>query len=95
MRQKKKYTSFGFSFLYLFFPLPIGLAYFRKKFEMEAYAESIRSLAFYHSVSLVKRAKVREQFIGYFTTAQYFWMWPFRSSIERWYDGVVKDLEET
>jgi hypothetical protein len=93
MRQKKKYTSFGFSFLYLFFPLPIGLAYFRKKFEMEAYAETIRSLALYHTLSVVKRVKVRGWLIDHFLTSQYFWMWPFRSSVERWYDGVVEELE--
>jgi hypothetical protein len=94
MRQKKKYTSVGFSFLYLFFPLPVGLAYFRKKFEMEAYAESIRSLALYHSIDLVKRVKIRGQFVDHFLTAQYFWMWPFRFAVERWYDGVVKELEK-
>ena len=30
MRQGKKYGRFLFSFLYLLFPLPVGLAYFRK-----------------------------------------------------------------
>jgi hypothetical protein len=92
MRQKKKYTFVLFAFLYLFFPFPIGVAYFRKKFEMEAYEESIRSLAFYYSIDVVKAAKTKERFVSHFTTAQYFWMWPFRSSVERWYDGVVKEL---
>ncbi len=94
MRQKNRYTSFGFSFLYLFFPFPIGLAYFRKKFEMEAYEESIRSLVFYHSLSVVQASRTRANFVKHFTSAQYFWMWPFKKSVERWYDGVVKELED-
>ena len=45
MRQAKKYGRFLFSFLYLMVPLPAGLAYFRKKFEQEAYEESMRALS--------------------------------------------------
>ena len=95
MRQKRKYTFLGFSILYLFVPLPIGLAYFRKKFEMEAYEESLRGLVEYHSIELVKRVRMRGQFVQYFITAQYLWMWPFRFAVERWYDGVVKELEKS
>lgn len=92
MRQKKRYTAFGFSFLYLFVFFPIGLAYFRAKFEKEAYEESIRSVAFYVGIDRVKHPEFRKQLVDHFTTSQYFWMWPFRSAVERWYDGVVKEL---
>jgi hypothetical protein len=42
----KQFQKFGWFFipLYLFFPLPIFFAYFRWKFEREAYAAELRSI---------------------------------------------------
>ena len=93
MRQKAKYTSFGFSFLYLFFPFPVVFAYYRAKFEKEGYEESMRGIAEYNGVHILRKDRVKQNIVEHFTTAQYFWMWPFRSSIERWYDSVVEKLE--
>ena len=37
MRQFRRFTFLGMSLLYLLVPVPMGLAYFRARFEMEAY----------------------------------------------------------
>lgn len=89
MRQAKRYGRFLFSLLYLALPFPIGVAYFRKKFEQEAYEESLRVKYEYYG----KKAftpKLKESTLAHFTTAQYFWMWPWRKDLEKWYDEAVK-----
>lgn len=89
MRQRRKYSMLLFTLLYVFLPLPGGLAYFRAKFEREAYAETIRAAQeLYGFVPPELKADIVSQFVG----PSYFWMWPFRSSIEAWYDGVVDSL---
>ena len=92
MRQAKKYGRLLFSFLYLMVPLPGGLAYFRKKFEMEAYEESLRTLYFYEGPKAFT-PYLKEFFVCQFVSANYFWMWPFQKSVESWYDGVVEKIK--
>ena len=74
------------------FPLPGGLAYFRKKFEMEAYEESLRTLYFYEGPKAFT-PYLKEFFVCQFVSANYFWMWPFQKSVESWYDGVVEKIK--
>jgi len=90
MRQSKKYGRILFSILYLLVPFPLGVAYFRKKFEQEAYEESFRAIYEYHGEKAFT-PRLKENMIAHFTTAQYFWMWPFRKSLEEWYDAAVKN----
>src|SRR5206468_4047382 len=45
LRQFRRLTLPVMAVLYLFVPLPMGLAYFRARFEKEAYAETIRAAA--------------------------------------------------
>ena len=89
MRQSKKYGRVLFSILYLLVPFPLGIAYFRKKFEQEAYEESFKAIYEYHGEKAFT-PRLKESMIAHFTTAQYFWMWPFRKSVEAWYDEAVK-----
>lgn len=89
MRQSKKYGRFLFSFLYLVIPFPIGIAYFRKKFEQEAYEESLKALYEYHGEKIFT-PRLKEGMLAHFTTAQYFWMWPWRKDLEKWYDAAVE-----
>ena len=93
MRQARKYTRLLFSFLYLFFPLPVGLAYFRMKFEKEAYEETLRALKEYYGIESISNSRFRDDLIKHFTTAEYFWMWPFRKNLEKWYDSFVEKLK--
>lgn len=92
MRQRRKYTSLPFAFLYLFFPFPFVFAYFRAKFEKEAYEESMKAAYEYYGVGIFSRPVYKENIIGHFTSGEYLWMWPFRKSIEAWYDETVKNI---
>ncbi|HEY4181076.1 MAG TPA: hypothetical protein VGM90_29735 [Kofleriaceae bacterium] len=94
LRQFRKYTLPGMALLYILLPLPMGLAWFRARFEMEAYAESIRAAAEVWGTDYPARASYRSRIVGQFTGSSYGWMWPFRSSVERWYDGVLATLEK-
>ena len=78
LRQFRRFTLPGMALLYVLLPLPLGLAWCRARFEMAAYAEEIRATA---------------EVIGEFLGPSYGWMWPFRRSLERWYDRVLADLD--
>jgi hypothetical protein len=91
MRQARDLGSIAFSFLYLFFPLPFVFAYFRMKFEKEAYEESLRAAHEYYGTKLFTQA-LKDDVVQHFTSAEYMWMWPWKKSIEEWYDGVIKGI---
>ena len=93
MRQAKKYTRLLFSFLYLFVPLPIGYAYFRAKFEMEAYEETIRAAFEQGGVKAVEDSEFRAHIINQFTGPAYLWMMPDRVKMFSWYTKTVAKLE--
>lgn len=92
VRQFRRYTLPLMAVLYLLLPLPIGLAWFRARFEMQAYAESIRGAAELYGIDHVKAGAFREDIVGQFTGPAYGFMWPFRRAVERWYDGVLAGL---
>ncbi len=79
--------------LYVLVPLPLGLAYFRARFEKEAYAESIRAAAEVWGPAYPRNAEYRAYVIGQFLGPSYGWMWPFRSGLERWYDQILATIE--
>jgi hypothetical protein len=91
MRQARKYTRPLFSFLYVA-ALPLGFAYFRKKFEQEAYEETLRAYYEYCGDRAFTQ-NFKNQIIGNFTSAQYFWIWLIRSDIEKWYDESVAKVK--
>lgn len=93
MRQRRKHGMLLFSFLYLFFPLPMLFAYYRMKFEREAYAESLCAYRDYHGLAFIQTDGRRRAVLRNFTSASYFWMWPWRGGNERWYDSVVESLK--
>lgn len=92
LRQFRRFTLPGMAFLYLFLPLPLGVAYFRARFEMAAYEESIRAAAAVYGPEHPRRAGYRAHVLRQFTGPSYGWMWPFRGALERWYDGVLARL---
>ena len=91
MRQARKYGRLWFSILYLFLPFPLVFSYYRKKFEQEAYEESLRALYEYHGQKAFTD-KLKSGIVAHFTTSQYFWMWPWRKSVEKWYDDFISKL---
>ena len=92
LRQFRTYTVPGMALLYVLLPLPLGLAWFRARFEWAAYAESIRAAADVWGPAYPRRTAYRQYIIGQFTGASYGWMWPFRGQLERWYDQVLASL---
>jgi len=89
LRQFRAYTLPGMAFLYLLIPLPLGLAWFRARFEQEAYAESIRAAAEVWGPAHPRGEAYRRHVVEQFTGPSYGWMWPFRGAIERWYDRIL------
>lgn len=94
LRQFRRFTLPGMALLYVLLPLPMGLAWFRAYFEKEAYAESVRAAAEVWGPDYPRRAEYRRYVLDQFCGAAYGWMWPFRASLERWYDGVLATLPD-
>lgn len=93
LRQFHRYSLLGMALLYLLIPLPMGLAYFRARFEKEAYEQSIRTAASIYGIDHVRHGSFREHIVAQFLGPSYGWMWPFRRRINAWYDGIVQDIE--
>jgi hypothetical protein len=92
MRQMRYHGYIWFCLSYLLLWFPIGLAYFRKKYEQEAYKETMKHNALLRGIEYIENEQYKEQMIRRFTSAEYVWTWPFRKSIEEWYDGTVKTI---
>ena len=92
MRQFRQFTLPGMALLYLLLPLPMGLAWFRTRFEMAAYAEGIVAAAEIWGEAHVRDPRYRASVLRNFTGAAYGWMWPFQRSLDRWYDRVLDGL---
>jgi hypothetical protein len=92
MRQAKRYGFVLFSFLYIFVFFPFVFAYYRTKFEKEAYEENIKFAFEKGGEELIRSDKYKEHILKYFLTGQYGWMCPFRSYISEWYDKIVEKI---
>lgn len=95
LRQFRRWTLPGMALLYVLLPLPMGLAWCRARFEQEAYAESIRAAAEVWGRHAPRDPAFRARIVEQFTGASYGWMWPFRASVERWYDRVLTEVDRT
>lgn len=92
MEQAKKYGRLWFSILYMLC-LPALFAFYRTKFEKEAYEVSLRcQYQAYGPASFTDSSK--GHVVDHFTTGQYLWMWILSSGIEEWYDEVVLRIHE-
>ena len=90
LRQRRRYGFLLMAFLYLIPFFPLGLAYGRARIEWEAYVETIRATAELKSLDDAKR--LRDHVVARFVSADYGWMWPFRRTVESWFDEVIADL---
>ena len=94
MRQFRRFTLPGMALLYVMLPLPMGLAYFRARFEQQAYEESIRAAAEIYGAAHVRDNCYRSYILEQFTGPSYGWMWPFRRQLNSWYDAVLARLTD-
>jgi len=90
MRQARRLTRPVFSLLYLFVFLPALLAYFRARFEMEAYEETIRATFEYYGRQAVFAKEFRERMASQFTGPGYLFMWPFPKTVDKWILDAVE-----
>lgn len=91
--QQKRLGFLLFAFLYVLFPLPLGLAWYRARFEWEAYSESIRASAERYGLVHLRDPRTKAYYVSFFTTSAYGWMWPFPDQVGAWYDELLKQLE--
>ena len=90
--QRRRYTLPLFALIYVFLPFPIGLAYGRARFEFEAYTETLRATLELRGEDAVKSPELRERIVELFVSPHYGWMWPFRKTVERWYDDALAEV---
>jgi hypothetical protein len=93
LRQFRRFTLPGMTLLYVFLPLPMGLAWFRAYFEKEAYEESIRASAEVYGLASVRDDNYRDHILSQFAGPSYGWMWPFRAGLERWYERIITSIQ--
>ena len=93
MRQAKKHGKFLYSLMYILLPFPVGFALCRARFEMEAYEETLRTMYRFYGPAVLTKA-TKETILGYFMGPDYFWMWPWKKSLEIWYDDFVEKLKK-
>lgn len=92
LRQFRRWSLPVMALLYIFVPLPLGLAYCRARFEQAAYAETIHATYEVHGLAAARSPSLRAHILEQFTSASYGWMWPFPRSLDRWYDGVLRGI---
>jgi hypothetical protein len=92
LRQRRRYGFLPFALLYLVPFFPLGLAYFRARFEWEAYRETLRATAELRGLAALSDAALRREMVRRFVGPDYGWMWPFPRTIERWFDQAVAEI---
>jgi hypothetical protein len=94
LRQRRRYGFVPFAALYLLPIFPLGLAYFRARFEWEAYRETLRATAELRGLDALHDRALRGEIVRRFVSGDYGWMWPFSRSIERWFDQAVAEITD-
>lgn len=94
LRQRRRYGALGMALIYLLPFFPLGLAYGRARLEWEAYEETLRATAELAGLDAARDPALRARIVGRFLGPDYGWMWPFRSTIERWYDAQLGQLSQ-
>jgi hypothetical protein len=92
LRQRRRYGMVPFALLYLLPILPLGLAWFRARFEWEAYRETLRATAELRGLDALDDPVLRREIVRRFVSGDYGWMWPFSDTIQRWFDQAVDDI---
>ncbi|HOU91997.1 MAG TPA: hypothetical protein PLU22_13185 [Polyangiaceae bacterium] len=93
LHQFRRYGLLGMAALYLLPLFPVGLAWGRARLEWEAYRETLAATAELRGLAAAQSPALREEIVDRFVSGAYGWMWPFRRTVERWYDDVIRELE--
>ena len=76
-----------FTLLYLLIPFPIGLAWFRYKFERDAYATAWDTVREYR----LNGKPNLDFYVECLTGSSYGWAWPFKKSVRTWFLTHIKN----
>ncbi len=79
--------------VYVFLPLPVGLAYGRARLEWEAYRETLRCTADLEGLAAARDPARCDEIVRRFTGPDYAWMWPFPSVVRRWVADELSRIE--
>lgn len=82
----RRHTTILAAFLYLLVFFPIGLAYYRARFERAGYQESVRTRVQYFGASQRVKDDCWEMYKRVFTGWMYLKMWPFPKRIRKWFE---------
>jgi hypothetical protein len=94
LRQFRRYGVFLFVLLYIMVFLPVGLAYFRARFERAGYIQTLRCWWALNR-TWARSSEAKKWWVGQFTGANYGWAWPFKGQVTAWYDRELYRLEAT
>jgi hypothetical protein len=92
LRQRRRLGTVLMTLIYLLPFFPLGLAYGRARIEWEAYCETLRATAELRGIDAVRAPALKREIVRRFVSGDYGWMWPFRSSVEGWYDAAITRL---
>lgn len=93
LRQRRRLTFLGLSFLYLVPWFPLGLAYGRARLEWEAYTETLRATYELLGPDAAHSPALRRHILERFMGPDYGWMWPFPRQLNQWYDTALRELD--
>jgi hypothetical protein len=92
LEQRRRLGDVRMTFQYLFWVLPLFLAWGRARLEWEAYEETLRATAEIHGRA--RAEALRERIVARFTGPDYGWMWPFPAAVNRWFDEAMRRLPQ-
>jgi hypothetical protein len=90
LRQRRRMGDLAMTFVYLVPFFPLFLAYGRARIEWEAYAETLRATAEVYGLEAAER--LRGPIVTRFVGGEYGWMWPFPTTIDRWFCEAMAKL---
>ncbi|MCL2451255.1 MAG: hypothetical protein FWD17_20100 [Polyangiaceae bacterium] len=91
LKQRQRMGDLVMAFVYLLPFFPVGLAWGRARIEWEAYVETIRATAETRGIAAAKA--LEDEIVRRYVSADYAWMWPFPTTIRRWFHDVLADIE--
>ena len=93
MRQTQKYGLLAFFLVFGLVPAPLKLAYYRMKWEMEAYRIGIYLTYKKGGRKAVLSEKYRNYLLDQFCGPFYLWMWYSERYIMKWLLKIVRQIE--
>jgi hypothetical protein len=93
LRQRRRMGDLVMGFVYLVPIFPLFLAWGRARIEWEAYVETIRATAELRGLEAARalESDIVRRFVG----PDYGWMWPFPTTVRRWFAEVIADIERS